>query len=180
MSTPTASAQPGQYLTFRVAGDEYALPILKVREIIQYQPITHVPSAPACIRGVLNLRGSVVPVIDLARKFGLADSTVSPHTCVVVIEVKLEDEATVMGVQVDSVSQVLDLIAAQIQPPPAFGTRVRLDYLNGMGEAGKHFVLMLDVDRILSLEELLSAELVSDGIVAEPGVVPEVVAVPAP
>jgi purine-binding chemotaxis protein CheW len=144
-----------QYLTFYLAGEEYAIGILCVKEILEYDTLTKVPQTPPWIRGVINLRGSVVPVVDLAAKFGLAASPVTKRTCIVIVEANLEGTQTVMGVLADAVSQVMDLAAEDIEAPPTFGTQVRVDYLQGMGKVGKKFVLLLDVDRVLSASELL-------------------------
>lgn len=143
-----------QYLTFHLAGEEYAIGILQVKEIIEYDILTKVPMTPVWVRGVINLRGGVVPVIDMATKFGLPESPVTKRTCIVIVEVDLEGERTVMGVVADAVSQVMDLSSQEIEAPPAFGTSVRIDYLKGMGKIGKKFVLILDVDRVLSIDEL--------------------------
>lgn len=151
------TVQAQQFLTFQVAGEEYGIPILRVREILRYEGATRVPSTPPWVLGVLNLRGSVVPVVDLARKFGLPPSTIGARTCVVVVEVDLGAEQTLMGVIADAVSEVLDLSSQDVEPPPAFGTHVRIDYLAGMGRVGRRFVLLLDTDRVLSASELLAA-----------------------
>lgn len=156
MNVPATLEQQSQYLTFVMDGEEYAVGILRVKEIIRYETVTRVPSAPRWIRGVHNLRGVVVPVVDLAAKFGLRDSPVTPQTCVVIVEVELEGEQTLMGVMADAVSQVLELNPQDIREPPAFGTRVRVEYITGMGAAGKKFVLILDIDRVLSAAELLT------------------------
>jgi purine-binding chemotaxis protein CheW len=156
------SPDQSQYLGFQVAGEEYAVGILRVKEILEYEVVTRVPMTPPSIRGVINLRGSVVPVVDLAVKLGMPGSAVTKRTCIVIVEVKLADEAAVIGVIADSVSQVLDLPASEIQPPPSFGTRVHVDYLVGMGRADKKFVLILDIDRVLSEDELTAAAFVSD------------------
>ncbi len=110
-----------QYLTFHLVGEEYAVGILQVKEIIEYGIITKVPQTPPSIRGVINLRGSVVPVVDLAMKFGLSPSPVTERTCIVIVEADLEGERTVMGIIADAVSQVIDLLPQDIQAPPAFG-----------------------------------------------------------
>jgi purine-binding chemotaxis protein CheW len=146
-----------QYLTFYLAEEEYAIGILRVKEIIEYDTVTKVPMAPACIRGVINLRGSVVPVVDLAVKFGLSDRPITKWTCIVIVEVDLDGEQTVMGLMADSVSQVIDLVPEDIEAPPAFGTRVKVDYLLGMGKTEKKFILILDIDQVLSTNELLAA-----------------------
>jgi purine-binding chemotaxis protein CheW len=146
--------QETQYLTFALAGEAYALGILRVREILEYDTLTTVPQTPPCIRGVINLRGSVVPVVDLAVKFGLPPTAITKRTCIIIVEVDLEGTQTVMGVMADAVSQVMDLAPADIEAPPAFGTQVRVDYLRGMGKVGKKFVLLLDIDRVLAAAEL--------------------------
>jgi purine-binding chemotaxis protein CheW len=146
-----------QYLCFRLAGEECAIGILRVREIIEYDTVTKVPAMPPWVRGVMNLRGGVVPVIDLTVKFGLPESPVTNRTCIVIAEVELDGEPAVMGIVVDAVSQVLELSPADIEPPPAFGTSVRTDYLLGLGKFGDRFVLLLDIDRVLSAAELLKA-----------------------
>lgn len=146
----------GQYLTFFIAGEEYAVNILKVKEIIEYGTITTVPNTAPWIRGVTNLRGNVVPVIDLAVKFGLAPSQVSKFSCIVVTEVSCDGEKLTMGVLADSVSQVLDFQEDEIETPPPFGTRLRIEFLLGMGKMGKKFCLILDIDRVLSADEILA------------------------
>lgn len=166
-TTRERAAEPGQYLTFRIAGEEHAIGILKVREIIEYEEVTRVPATPPWIRGVLNLRGSVVPAIDLAVKLGLPASPVTRRTCIVIAEVDFEGEPTVMGVIADSVSQVVDLAAEDIEPPPGFGTRVHTDYLLGMGKTGKKLALLLDVDRILSAAEILQVSALEDAATEE-------------
>ena len=157
MDAVKRSADQAQYLGFHVAGEEYAVGILRVREILEYDTITRVPGTPASIRGVINLRGSVVPVVDLALKLGLPESPLTKRTCIVIVEVDLDGERTVMGVMADSVTQVIDLSPEDIEPPPTFGTRVHVDYLLGMGKAGKKFILLLDIDRVLSSSELQAA-----------------------
>ena len=146
----------GQYLTFFIAGEEYAVNILKVKEIIEYDTVTVVPNTAPWIRGVTNLRGNVVPVIDLAIKFGLQGSQTSKLTCIVITEVSDQGEKLTLGVMADSVSQVLDFSENEIETPPPFGTRVRIEFLLGMGRMGKKFCLILDIDKVLSADELLA------------------------
>jgi len=146
-----------QYLTFHLAGEEYAVGILQVKEIITYGTLTRVPHTPASIRGVINLRGNVVPVVDLGLKFGLTQSPVTDRTCIVIVEANINDNRTVMGVVADSVSQVISMTDDNILPAPAFGTRVRIDVLRGMGKAGDKFVLILDIDKVLSAGDLAPA-----------------------
>jgi purine-binding chemotaxis protein CheW len=157
-----------QYLTFYVAGEEYAVTILKVTEIIECVTLTHVPGAPPWSRGVLNLRGVVVPVVDLAVKFGLPPTVLTRRTCVVMVE--LEDvehgkgERMVLGMMADSVHQVVELGPDQIQPPPSFGPKVRVDCIQGMGLNGEAFVVLLDIDRVLSSSEILAATLIDEAV----------------
>jgi len=146
-----------QYLSFVLAGEEYALGLVQVKEIIECSTLTRVPGVPPWIRGVLNLRGSVVPVIDLAVKFGIRATAITRRTCVIVVELTVDREQMVMGVMADSVDQVLELAANDIQPPPPFGPKVRIDCIEGMGDSNGHFVVLLNMDRILSSDELVAA-----------------------
>jgi purine-binding chemotaxis protein CheW len=167
MSATQLAVEQSQYLSFFLAGEEYALGILKVKEIIEYDTLTCVPRTPPFIRGVINLRGSVVPVIDLAVKFGMQESLITKWTCIVIVEINFEDEQIVMGILVDSISQVIDLLPDDIEVPPSFGTKVDVDYLLGMGRLGKKFVLILDIDRVLSGQELQTAVSVHESEPAE-------------
>jgi purine-binding chemotaxis protein CheW len=153
------STTSAQYLSFILAGEEYALGILRVKEIIEYDTVTRVPGTPVWVRGVFNLRGSVVPVVDLAVKLGTAPSPLSRWSCIVVVEVKLGQEPIVLGLLADAIGQVMDLDPGDVLPPPAFGTPVHVDYLLGMGRVGtgKKFVLLLDIDKVLSSQEVLTA-----------------------
>ena len=144
-----------QYLTFQIGGEEYAISLLNVKEIIEYDVVTEIPKTPEWVRGVINLRGNVVPVIDLAVKFRLPASVVGKLTCIVIIEAECEGEPAVMGIMADAVRQVIALKPEDIEVPPSFGTRVRVDYLLGMVRSGKKFCLLLDTEKVLSTEELL-------------------------
>jgi purine-binding chemotaxis protein CheW len=146
-----------QYLTFFLAGEEYAISILQVTDIIECGAVTRVPGTPPWIRGVHNLRGTVVPVIDLAIKFGLPATEITRRTCIVIVELRADDETLIMGVMADSVHQVVDFSAEQIQPAPAFGPRVHIDCLLGMASSNGKFVLLLDIDRIFSSDEIVAA-----------------------
>jgi len=159
--TNPQSTEQTQYLTFNLAGEEYAVGILKVKEIIEYGTLTRVPQTPQSVRGVINLRGNVVPVVDLAIKFGLPRSPRTNRSCIVIVEVDLDGEQSVMGVIADSVSQVIDLPLAEILPAPAFGTKLKVDFLLGMGKAGQKFVLVLDIDKVLATVDADAAALVS-------------------
>jgi purine-binding chemotaxis protein CheW len=156
-----------QYLTFAVSGDEYAVAILRVKEIIAFDAITRVPRTPAFIRGVINLRGSVVPVIDVAQKFGYGETAPARSTCIVIVEATIDAQPLVLGLLVDAVSEVVELQPDDIQPPPRFGTKVDIDYLVGMGRAGQRFVLVLDIDKVLAANEVIAAIEASDAVVEE-------------
>lgn len=155
-----------QYLTFFIRDEEYAVPVLRVKEIIEFETVTRVPAVPVHVRGVINLRGAVLPVIDLSAKFGHGESAPSRTTCIVVAETQVDGERIVAGVIADAVSQVIDLPAAQIEPPPPFGTNVRVDFLTGMGKVENRLVLMLDLGRILSPVEV--REVVDAALSPEP------------
>ena len=158
---------PGQYLSFRLDDEEYAVAILRVKEILRYEPVTRVPTTPAFIRGVINIRGRMVPIIDLAVKLGLSPRQVTKWTCMVVVEVRLDDEDTIMGLMVDAVQQVLELSPGEIEEPPAFGPQIHVDYLLGMGKAGQKFVMLLDIDRVLATNELVHIAALGDADVDE-------------
>lgn len=151
-----APAQRAQYLTFVTAGEEYAISIAKILEIIEFDTVTKVPNAPAWILGVTNLRGRVVPVVDLAVKFALAASRITKFSCIVITDVIFHGEILTMGVLADSVSQVVELSPEEIEKTPPFGTRIKTEYLLGMGPLGKKFCLILDIDKVLSTDEMLA------------------------
>lgn len=151
--TPQTS-EPRQYLTFTLGGEMFAVETLSVKEIIEYGQITAVPMMPPSIRGVINLRGAVVPVIDLKARFGAPATEVTRRTCIVIIELGAEDEHQVIGIVVDTVSEVLEIPLSEIEPPPSFGARIRADFISGMGKIAGHFVILLDMGRVLSVDEL--------------------------
>jgi purine-binding chemotaxis protein CheW len=154
VSTKEANAAAvRQYLSFIVGGTDFGVPILKVKEILQYEGVTRVPGTPGSIRGVINVRGSVVPVVDLGVKFGKGEVPETKRTCVLVVETKTRDETLTLGVIADAVSEVVDLANDDIEPPPSFGTGVKLDHITGMGKVGKGFVILLDIDRVLTASE---------------------------
>ena len=156
MTRQTAEPAAGQqYLTFLLDDEEYAIGILKVREIIEYGTITKVPRTPKWVRGVINLRGGVVPVIDLAVKFGIMARPITKTTCIVIVETQTDTQSRTIGLVADAVSQVMDLTPDQIREVPEFGTPVRAEYLLGMAQLAKKFALILDVDKVLSADELL-------------------------
>ena len=151
-----AAARPQrQYVTFRLMGEEYALQIQHVREIIECEPITAIPSMPPVVRGVMNLRGSVVPVIDLPIKFGLSETALGFGTYIVVVDLVWSGEAVRLGLLTRDLGQVVDVNDEQIKSVPDFGTRIQAEYLRGIGQLNGRFVLFLDVERLLSPAELL-------------------------
>ena len=152
MATPTA--EPAQYLTFMLAGDVFAIGILAIKEIIEYQGLTEVPLMPRCVRGVINLRGAVVPVVDLLARFRRPRSPITKRSCIVIVEVQADDQRQVVGVMVDAVNEVLDIAEAEIEPPPAFGTHIRSDFIQGMGKVRGKFVILLNVEKTVSLDAM--------------------------
>ena len=169
-SSPTRSPAPAgaasssqQYLTFTLCGEMFAVAILNVKEIIEYGAVTEIPMMPPFIRGVINLRGAVVPVIDLASRFGNKASQVARRTCIVIVELIENDQKHDLGVMVDAVSEVLEIAAADIEPPPSFGAKIRTDFISGMGKVGGKFVIILDVARVLSVEEIAMITGLSEG-----------------
>ncbi len=144
----------GEYLTFSLGEEDYGIELLRVREIIRYEPVTYVPMALPFIRGVINLRGSVVPVVDLAIIFQLTPKAVDRATCIVITDARLDGEEVVMGVVADRVNQVLEFSSNDIEPAPSLGTAIQVKYLLGLGKSGQKFVLLLDIDRVLSTTEL--------------------------
>jgi purine-binding chemotaxis protein CheW len=155
---PAAKEREGdeqdQYLTFRLREETFAMAILGVKEIIEFGTLTPVPMMPECVRGVINLRGRVVPVIDLAVRFGREQTVPNRRTCVVIVEVGTEDERQDLGVVVDAVNQVVEIPAQDIEPAPGFGTKVRAEFIAGMGKLNGDFVIILDMAKVLSPEDL--------------------------
>jgi purine-binding chemotaxis protein CheW len=158
MSRPNIEpSDPGhvqQYLTFVLSGEVFAIGILAIKEIIEYTQPTAVPMSPEYVRGVINLRGAVVPVLDLSIRFGKQPSPVTKRTCVVIVEVEAGAERHVIGVIVDTVTAVLDIPATDIEPPPGFGMNIRAELVQGMGKVGGRFVILLDVNRMLAADEI--------------------------
>ena len=145
---------PSQYLTFALGGEMFAVGILNVKEIIEYGNLTEIPMMPTFIRGVINLRGSVVPVIDLAARFGGSPAELGKRTCIVIVEVTDADTQHDIGIMVDAVSEVLDIPASEIEPPPSFGAKIRADFIFGMGKVAGKFVIILNINKVLSIEEI--------------------------
>lgn len=142
------------YLTFMLGEEVFAVDVQKVREVLDYTSITRVPRTPEFMRGVINLRGSVVPVIDMRLKFGMEGTDDTVDTCVVVMEIRLDGETTVIGALADSVREVFDLDAGQIEPPPRIGTSLNTEFIRGMGKHDEQFIIILDIDRVFSADEL--------------------------
>jgi len=151
MSSPAVR----QFVTFSLMGEEYALQIEQVREIVQCERVTSIPSMPPVVRGVTNLRGAVVPVIDLPLKFGLPGTPIGPATYMVVVEVVWSGEVVRLGLLTTELGRVLDVTAADLKPVPDFGTRIQSEYLRGVGQIDGRFALFLDTERLLSPAELL-------------------------
>ncbi|MES2352637.1 MAG: chemotaxis protein CheW [Pseudomonadota bacterium] len=149
-----AAAGPAQYLSFMLGPDMFAIGILAVREILEYAGVTPVPQMPACISGVINLRGTAVPVLDLARRLERAPSPIGKRTCIIVVEVDSDDGAFVIGILVDAVNAVLDIPAADVEPAPSFGAQVRAELLQGIGKVNGRFVLLLNVQHVVSASEI--------------------------
>lgn len=152
-----------QYLTFMLGGEAFGIGIMAVKEIIEFGSVTEVPMMPDSIRGVINLRGAVVPVMDLAARFGRLQTVPGKRTCIVIVELEQDGERQVTGIVVDAVSAVLDIPAAEIEPAPSFGTRIRGDFIGGMGKVNGKFVILLNVEQVLALDGLpdLAADLAS-------------------
>jgi purine-binding chemotaxis protein CheW len=149
-----------RYLTFALAGEVYALPILDITEIMEYRALTVVPMMPSFLRGVINLRGRVVPVVDMAARFGHGHTDVARRTSIIIVETPNHSDDThtatsSMGIMVDAVNKVVHLGADDIEPPPAFGAGIRSDFISGMAKYDDHFVIILDVSHVLSLDEMV-------------------------
>lgn len=145
---------PQQYLTFSLGGEMFGVGILNVKEIIEYGTVTEIPMMPRFIRGVINLRGSVVPVVDLSCRFGNELTKIGRRSCIVIVELPENEDQPVIGVVVDAVSEVLEIPPADIEPPPSFGARIRADFILGMGKVNGRFVILLNVGKVLAADEI--------------------------
>lgn len=143
-----------QYLTFKLDEEVFALDISQVREVLDFTALTKVPRTPEFMRGVINLRGSVVPVIDMRLKFGMSKTEQTVSTCIIIVETNLDSEKVVLGALADSVQEVIELEPGQIEPPPRIGTRLNTDFIKGMGKRDDEFIIIFDIDRIFSSDEL--------------------------
>ncbi len=157
-SPAKASSAPQQYLTFMLGGDTYAFGILAIKEIIEYTELAKVPSLPDCISGVINLRGAVVPVMDMMARFGRPSSPVGKRTCIVIVEVDSGQGKQVLGLIVDAVNAVLDIPASEIEAPPSVGAKAPNSLIEGMGKVNGKFVILLDVARVLALDTIAALE----------------------
>jgi purine-binding chemotaxis protein CheW len=150
----TKSATVEQYLTFTLDGALFAIDIVRTREVLAFTSATKVPRTPEFMRGVINLRGHVVPVIDLRLKFGLPRTERTVNTCVIILEIEVDGMATVLGALADSVQEVIELVSDTLAAPPRIGTRINTDFIRGIGRRDDQFVMILDIDRVLTAEEL--------------------------
>ena len=150
----TGISEAAQYLTFTLSDEIFAVEVSKVREILEYIKITRVPRTPEFMRGVINVRGSVVPVLDLRIKFGMSMTEQSINTCIVVLEINFEEETTILGALADSVQEVIELEPDQIEPAPKIGTQLKTEFIKGIGKRDSDFIMILDIDRVFSGEEL--------------------------
>lgn len=150
----TAIPKEGKYLTFKLAAEEYGISILKVKEIIGMMPVTSVPKLPDFVKGVINLRGKVIPVIDLRLGFRMSAKEYTERTCIIVVEIEGQSGTVRIGMVVDTVSEVLNIKPEDIEETPAFGTRLNTDYILGMAKMGSGVKILLDIDRVLSADEM--------------------------
>ncbi|MDQ5985203.1 MAG: Chemotaxis protein CheW [Syntrophus sp. SKADARSKE-3] len=149
-----AITETTQYLTFKLSDEIFAVDVAKVREILDYTPATKVPNTPEFMRGVINVRGNVVPVMDMRLKFGLSSTEKTVDTCIIVMEIVVEEDKTTLGALVDSVQEVFELEASQIEPPPRIGTRWRTEFIRGIGKRNNELIIILDTDKVFSNNEL--------------------------
>ena len=150
--------QTTQFLTFTLVDEVFAVDISKVREVLEFHEVTKVPQTPDMMRGVINLRGAVVPVIDLRLKFGMEMTEKTVNTCVIIVEISLDNENTLIGALADSVQEVMDLDADHIEPPPKIGTQINTEVIKGMGKRNDEFIIILDIEKIFSLDEITNIQ----------------------
>ena len=160
----TLAAGTNQYLTFNLGEEAFAIEIGKVREVLDYTSITKVPRTPAFLRGVINLRGSVVPVIDLRMILNMSAIQKTVDTCIVIVDVDIEGDTIQLGALADSVQEVVDIDVNQIGPPPKLGTKLNTEFIRGMGKRGDNFLIILDIDRVLSGEEFSAVATASEAL----------------
>jgi purine-binding chemotaxis protein CheW len=158
LSRKNSMDREGKYLTFSLAGEEYGIVILKVKEIIGMMPVTPVPKTPSYVKGVINLRGKVIPVADLRLKFDMEEAAYTERTCIIVVEIRDGLGHVLMGIVVDSVSEVLNIKGGEIEDTPAFGTQMDTDYILGMAKTGGGVKILLDIDKVFGGEEMLELD----------------------
>ena len=159
----SAVTETTQYLTFKLEQEVFALDISKVREVLDFTRVTKVPRTPDFMLGVINLRGSVVPVVDMRLKLGMSATEATVNTCIVIVEIDLEGDITVLGALADSVQEVVELDPDQIEPPPKIGAGLRTKFIRGMGKRDGEFIIILDVDKVFSADELVVAQEMIEG-----------------
>ncbi|MBF0135774.1 MAG: chemotaxis protein CheW [Magnetococcales bacterium] len=147
-----------QYLTFTLDNEIFAVDIAKVREVLEYTAITHVPRTPEFMRGIINLRGKVVPVVDMRMKFSMAESERTVNTCIIIVEIVQDETVRQIGALADSVKEVMDIDHDKIEPAPKIGTNLRSEFLKGMGKHDNQFIMILDINRVFSNEDLMSMQ----------------------
>jgi purine-binding chemotaxis protein CheW len=167
-SAESAATRAGKYLTFRLAAEEYGLRILKVREIIGLMPITKMPEAPAYIRGIINLRGRVIPVLELRARFSMEPVPDNEETCIIVVDLSAGGRSTLMGILVDAVSEVLDIKGDEIQDPPSMGTDHECDFVLGIGKVEGGVKILLDIDKVITTTDVSSLESMTAPEMEEP------------
>lgn len=150
--------ETGQYLTFKLDEEVFALDISTVREVLDFTKITKVPQTPDFMLGVINLRGSVMPVVDMRLKFGLSRTEPTVNTCIIIVEIELDGEVTLLGALVDSVQEVIELDPEHIEPPPRIGTRLNTKFIKGMGKQDERFLIIVEIDKVFSVDELAIAQ----------------------
>ena len=153
--------QATQYLSFKLDEEQFAVEITKIREVLDFTKITKVPRTPEFMRGVINLRGNVVPVIDMRFKFGMSATEKTVNTCIIIMEVTFDDEKSVLGALADAVQEVFDMTPESIEPPPKLGTKLNTEFIKGMGKQNDEFIIILDLDKVFSTDELLLAKGIS-------------------
>lgn len=146
-----------QYLTFTLGEETFALDIASVREVLEYTPITKVPRTHEHIRGVINLRGRAVPVVDMRLKFGMSENVRTVDTCIIIVELTIDGEETLLGALADSVKEVMDILPADIEPAPKMGTSIRAEFIQGIGKRGDAFIIVLGIDKVFSGDDMVAA-----------------------
>jgi purine-binding chemotaxis protein CheW len=164
ISSNLDSENTNKYLSFIVGEETYAISILKVKEILEYEGVTPVPKMPSFLRGAINLRGRVVPIVDLATLLTNTQTEISRKTCIIIVELKLDDGSMDVGLMIDAVSQVQDIEPENIESAPSFGGRINTDYISGMGKTEKSFVILINVDNILSVEDMVKITTASEDV----------------